>query len=595
MVTKALRFDSRAPFQFLLFLPPMARDPNRSQRIKCRTCVRQRLLGCLTTVWLGMALGMAPSIAAAAEIWFAPLLPRAPQTGVASIEDWRELLQPGSAWNRAAAQTRVFYLSRGYVMDTSDDDLKAMAAAMAARGIVLAGGIQPVAVEDSDNCGKTEGYDNPRGVAAMVDKLKRNAIRLKYLGLDGPLWFGHYGTGPQECRFSVEEVIHRTATNLRIVTDAFPDLIVGDVEGTPLTLQPGWQEEYAGFKRGLEAAAGRPLAFLQLDVAWPNPDWPEAVKKLAGMAGALGMQLGIIYNGDGRDQGDAAWIAHAWHNAVRIESELGIVPEQAIFVSWNRFPRRALPETSPEAHTWLPLQYSLPRTRFEARRDGERWRVNLVDAAGHPVADQPVTIERLGQNPAEPPPLHKITGTVPKEAASAILGWRINIECLCTGDNDLLVGDLTYREDTAASAGQSLRLGELAVRPRQDGVEIAAARPSGEEPLYRVRVPRERHFLLNSPAFPVTPEAPFELRAPLGAVDPGGLYGNATVIWLGRDGKGLRRSNLEDAGERKRVGEVRTGADGSFTVPASPQVQELSFAGDAALRPALARIEPARK
>jgi hypothetical protein len=564
------------------------------------TCERARIQSarkrtrCCTAILLAL-MSFATAPAGAEKIWFGPLLPRAAERHIASIEDWHDLLRPGSAWNRADAQTQVFYLSRGYVMDASDDDLKAMAAAMAARGIVLAGGIQPVAVEDSDNCGKTEGYDTPRGVAAMVDKLKRNAISLKYLGLDGPLWFGHYGTGPQECRFSVEEVIRRTATNLRIVTDAFPDLIVGDIEGTPLTLQPGWQEEYARFKRGLEAAAGRPLAFLQLDIAWPNPDWPESVKKLAGMARTLGMQLGIIYNGDGRDRGDAAWIAHAWDNVVRIESELGIVPDQAIFVSWNRFPTRALPETSPEAHTWLPLQYSLPRTRFEARRDGEGWRVTLVDAAGHPLADRPVAIEHLGQDPAEPPPLHKVTGTVPKDAVSAILGWRINIECLCTGDNDLLVGDLTYREDAAGGVGQTLRLAGLTGRPRTDGVEIAAVRPSGEQPFYRVRVPRERHLLLNSPAFPVTPEASFELRAALGAIDPAGLYGNATVIWLGRDGKGLRRSNLEDAGERMRVGEVRTGADGSFTLPASAQVQELSFAGDAALRPALARIEPARK
>src|SRR5262249_13675522 len=162
--------------------------------------------------------------------------------------------------------------------------------------------------------------------------------------------------------------------------------------------------------------------------------------------------------GDGRDRGDAAWIAHAWDNVVRIESELGIIPDQAIFVSWNRFPTRALPETSPEAHTWLPLQYSLPRTRFEARRDGEGWRETLVDAAGHALADRPVAIEHLGQDPAGPPPLHKVTGTVPKDAVSAILGWRINIECLCTGDNDLLVGDLTYREDAAGGVSQTLRL-----------------------------------------------------------------------------------------------------------------------------------------
>jgi hypothetical protein len=188
---------------------------------------------------------------------------------------------------------------------------------------------------------------------------------------------------------------------------------------------------------------------------------------------------------------------------------------------------------------------------------------------------------------------------VPPEATSGILGWRVNIECFCTGDNDLVVGDIVYREDEGGTAKATLRLADAAAKPRDDGVEIAAlpaAAASGVEgPLYRLRVGHDRHFLLNSPPFPVTPGAHYQLRVPLGAVDAAGLYGNATIIWLDRDAKGLFRTNLADQGERRVVATPTADSDGFFTVPASAQVQEISFAGTASLRPALAKLDPARE
>jgi hypothetical protein len=271
---------------------------------------------------------------------------------------------------------------------------------------------------------------------------------------------------------------------------------------------------------------------------------------------------------------------------IRTESELGIVPDQAIFASWNLFPTRALPETSPEAHTWLLLQYALPRTRFAAQRDGERWRVRLVDAAGHPLAGERVTIEAVGQDPAQPPPLHTASGTVPEEAASAILGWRVNTECLCLGDNDLIVGDLVYREQEGGSVSHVLDLAQTAER-RQPGVEIAALGQVGDRPLYRVRVRRDSRLLVNSPIFPVTPGARYDLRAALGAVDPGGLYGAATIIWLDRDGHGLSRTNIDDAGDRTPAGTATTDKAGEFVIDGGARPLRLYFAGTAALRPAI--------
>jgi len=96
----------------------------------------------------------------------------------------------------------------------------------------------------------------------------------------------------------------------------------------------------------------------------------------------------------------------------------------------------------------------------------------------------------------------------------------------------------------------------------------------------------------NSPRFPGTPGAHYEFRAAIGARNIEGLYGNATLIWLDRDGKGLSRTNLGDEGDRSTVASTMTDADGSVFLTASGQVQELGFAGTPGLRPAMARLAP---
>ena len=100
----------------------------------------------------------------------------------------------------------------------------------------------------------------------------------------------------------------------------------------------------------------------------------------------------------------------------------------------------------------------------------------------------------------------------------------------------------------------------------------------------------DRQFLLNSPPFPVTPGAHYVFSVPLGATDIDGLYGTATIIWLDRNGRGISRTNILDQGDRFPAGAVTTDSDGAFRLPASPRVRELSFAGTATMRPALARL-----
>ena len=545
---------------------------------------------CFVKVALACALlaGFSVAGAHAQQLLFEPRAPGAPWTHVKGDPDWKTFFRPDAPWQHAASQIQILSLGAGYIGDAPDDELREVAAWAAARAIALNIVLQPVAAEPNESCGKTEGYDNPKHVALVAAKLKRLDIAAKYVGLDGPLWFGHYATGPQDCRLSIEAAARRAVRNLRFFLDDFSDLDIDDIEGDILVLQPNWQAEYRAFKTAFEAAAGHPLNSLRLDVKWTAPGWGENVKALQAMAKSLGLKFGFIYNGDDRDDSDAAWAAHAIRNYTTIESEYGIVPDRVAFVSWNKHPSHALPETSPDTMTWLIDQYRLPRTRFEAHREGAGWRVRLIDAAGRPLVGQKVAIARLGVDPSGSPPVRSVSGAVPKEAAAAILGLRVNAECFCAGANDLLLGDMTYEESGGGSVKQTLRTADVAKAVRGEGIAVTAA--SGGD--IRLQVRREQQIVDNSPKFAVTPGAHYDFRVPLGSVNGDGLSGTATVIWLNAEGKGLSRSNLGDDGERTPAGAATTDRDGGFSVNDDGSAQELSFAGGAELRPALARLDP---
>ena len=55
-------------------------------------------------------------------------------------------------------------------------------------------------------------------------------------------------------------------------------------------------------------------------------------------------------------------------------------------------------------------------------------------------------------------------GTVPSAARFAIIGMRVNSECLCGGLNDLMVGNLRYAESAGGTVVQKYNLAEEAKR-----------------------------------------------------------------------------------------------------------------------------------
>jgi hypothetical protein len=531
----------------------------------------------------------------AQEVWFGPRLPRAPSTHIQGVVDWPGFLKSRTGWEQSSVHVAVLKISRGYLSDAPDDELTEMASRLAALGIAVGIEIQPIAVQESDHCGHHEGYDAPTNAAFVVNKLVRLHIKPKYIAFDEPVWFGHFATDPQTCQFPILDVARRVATIAGLYKAAFPDIVFGDIETPePLVLHADWQTAFQTYVQAFNQAMGVPLQFVQLDVDWRNPGWPEQMAAFRALGRALGLKLGVIYNGDGEDTNDAEWIAHAQHNVAATESLHGIIPEQAVFQSWNTLPTHALPETSPSAHTWLIARYSLTPAHFTVSQSANHREARLLGAGGNPVANAPVEVQRKGSDPAQVPQERTVSGTVPDNARFALVGLHVNTDCFCAGSNNLVIGPFTYTEHRNGAAKQSFDLtadAQRALTTRGNGGDIRSFRVA-DNPLARINVAPNQHLLLDSPQFAVTPGSNFSFSAPLGSVTGTGLFGNATILWAGADKRVFNRVNIRLERDDHPIASLRTDSDGRLTIPAladsagKPVALRLHFAGTEALREA---------
>ena len=131
----------------------------------------------------------------------------------------------------------------------------------------------------------------------------------------------------------------------------------------------------------------------------------------------------------------------------------------------------------------------------------------------------------------------------------------MNSECWCSGDNDLLIGPLSYRETAGGSVAYEFGIHR---RRAASGPCCDAGGPSAASRCCMLKVAANRNFGFNSPAFAVTPGAQFQLQVPLGSLNGNGLFGTAAVIWLDAQQQGFKRDN------------IRVGDDAAPIAAASP-------------------------
>jgi hypothetical protein len=139
-----------------------------------------------------------------------------------------------------------------------------------------------------------------RGFAGIAEgrhlaaRIERAGGRIAVMALDEPYYFAHLYDGPNACHWPVEKIAEAVAAFVREMRTLFPELIVGDIEPTPVPVSAaglaGWLDAY-------EAAAGEPFGFLHLDMDWGRHDWVAMAHDIQDRAKSRGVPLGMIYNG----------------------------------------------------------------------------------------------------------------------------------------------------------------------------------------------------------------------------------------------------------------------------------------------------------
>lgn len=288
--------------------------------------------------------------------WFTPLPPQ-PGGPYNGSDDFMDLFQPGSEWDTASSYIQIFKLYGGWAArDSTDDQLRTAMAAIRQRGLAL--GVELGPLNPTDECGLfIEGFAGEEGVGT-VRRIKAMGGELNFIAFDEPYFYGHFYDGEQACNWSAEKIAQDVDAFIRQVRAVFPDVIIGDIE--PVT-GPADARAYNDWLDTFRSVNGYDLAFLHLDIDWSDTRWPDKVKGVEEHGKAIGVPIGIIYNGNFQDETDEAWFSITGERIKRYEIEYAGDLDHIVFQSWHDKPDRALPESDPFTFT------GFIRTYFENR------------------------------------------------------------------------------------------------------------------------------------------------------------------------------------------------------------------------------------
>ncbi len=326
--------------------------------------MRKFFLILIVLVVNSVAAADAPPGMATPEIWFFMRGYAMTAQGVDGQQGWRELfMQPDAPWPPFMDHVQVIAFA-GNFKSAPDDVLVKAFAKMKQKHIAFA--IESLAqswVGFPEHCGHgVEGYTDPPGNAAIARKIKAAGGELTYVTMDGPFSSGHYYDGPNACHDPIPVVAERAAAVMREYKKVFPNVQIGDTEPFPsLVKHPTWQQDYQEWMQAFEKAYGEPIAFLNMDVNWPedNSHWQRSMREAADFTRTNHLSMGIVYNAaiPGGAKSDQQWLESAVGNFTAVEKGLDIAPDKALFESWAYFPKRSITDTDGLGEDYLVEQY----------------------------------------------------------------------------------------------------------------------------------------------------------------------------------------------------------------------------------------------
>jgi hypothetical protein len=303
---------------------------------------------------------LAPVAAAAAtmpQIWLAPLdnLPH-PAPQAQGAVDYPDLFASDATWPAKLPQIKVFKIYAYFAGHAPDSELSVLFQFLRDHGIALA--LEDGPLVPSASCGTgVEGY-NGANLVALVAKIQNLGGSLAYLAMDEPMTYGVFYKGTNACRTSIMAVAQQAAASLDALQQVAPNLKVGDIElgmNPTATGNQAWAETLGTWAEDFQAAYGKPLAFMDLDVNW-SEDWLPSVETIFPVLQQAGVATGMIYNASWRDTTDQSWTDAVRANFRAMEKS-GILPDDAVFQTWKANPTHVLPVNDPLTLTGVTHQF----------------------------------------------------------------------------------------------------------------------------------------------------------------------------------------------------------------------------------------------
>jgi hypothetical protein len=325
------------------------------------------------------------------------------------------------------------------------DDLKQVVDYANRHGMALAFEAGPLT--PTDECtGEIEGFAGPREALPIVQKIEAAGGNIVYVDLEHPYDAATFADAPASCKMAPEDIARNVSRFIKVVRDVFPEAKFGAVETAQHDVRhvAKWVEAY-------RLVMGEDLAYFHLDLDYGRPDWPQKALEIENYLHSQGIEFGLFYIGNWQDASDEEWLRRAEERFVKYEVEYGGHPDHAVFQSWHPHPERLLPESDPGAFTYLIDRYTRTRTELAlasaSSPDGSPVLSGvLADANANPLAGATI---QLSMRPVESPGLlyeYTLTGIVPAGATEADVGYRVNLECGCSGPADFVLYEVRYTE-----------------------------------------------------------------------------------------------------------------------------------------------------
>lgn len=299
-----------------------------------------------------------PHAQATPQTWFSPTAHNNPAKPGVSL-DYPNLFNASydSQWSAARGRIDVFRLYPGFVGRSTDAELTAIFSYLNAKGIALALEWPMLTWDTSsgDGCG-VEGYTSPTDAASTAARIYNLGGNLAYIGMDEPLYFGHFYSGTNAAQDDLATLASDVAGNIAAFRAYFPNVVVGDIEPIDAMPEADWYDTTADWLNAYENAVGEPLGFFHIDQLWDEA-WQTRTPYIAALLNDESIPMGVIFNAVGGSATDATWMERAEVNIQRYNASLCPDPDHVVIQNWALQPAYILPETSPTAYSYLVNYY----------------------------------------------------------------------------------------------------------------------------------------------------------------------------------------------------------------------------------------------